>query len=85
MNTSTILERCRRRWKLDGRDYSLLQLEEMAETSTYEGVLDPTDPLFQEEGDILASIDSYLFAKGWPLPANNADYARCILGAGKSE
>jgi rhamnulokinase len=75
-----LLEECRRQWAIDGHEYSVEDLVELARSAPALGSLvDPDDPTFAEPGDMPARIVDFCSRTGQPEPATPGEATRCIL------
>lgn len=73
-----LLEQCREQWNREGKSYGYAQLCEMAQSSHFEGLVDPNDPAFDHPGNMPKAILSYCRQRQIPEPKDDADLVRCI-------
>jgi len=73
-----LLEQCRKVWENEGRNYSYPQMVEMAEKSTFAGIVNPDDPAFAAPKNMPDAISKYLTDRGEATPQGDGDYIRCI-------
>jgi rhamnulokinase len=77
-----LLEECRRTWHLEGRDYEMPQLLQLASDSqSFETLIDPNDPLFAPPGGMPERIHTYCVERGLTPPQSDGEYAICILNS----
>lgn len=75
-----ILEECRRSWHLEGVDYEMAALLELADQSrAFTTLIDPNDPLFAAPGDMPSRITAYCQDRGLTPPQSHGEFAICIL------
>ncbi len=73
-----LLEQCRKEWER-GRQYSYEELAEMAQSCSFESLIDPDDGGFSSPSDMPNAIRSFCRRSGQPEPESPADFVRCIL------
>ncbi len=77
-----ILEECRRTWHLEGRDYEMPDLLELASAAkSFTTLIDPNDPLFAPPGGMPQRIHTYCLERGLTPPESDGEYAICILNS----
>jgi rhamnulokinase len=77
-----ILEECRRTWHLDGRDYEMPELLELASAAkSFTTLIDPNDPLFAPPVGMPERIRTYCVEHGLTPPHTDGEYAICILNS----
>ena len=74
-----LLERCRASWRRQGKDYGYAELTRMAETSRFDGLIDPDDPTFANPEEMTTAIARYCEAHQTAAPQSDDDFVRCIF------
>ncbi len=74
-----LVEQCRKKWKVQGHDYSYDEMTKMAQLAkAYAGRINPDDPRFANPDDMETEIKAALADKGFSAPANDAEMLSCI-------
>lgn len=73
-----ILQRLVAKWKAEGHDCEWGTLIDEAEHSTYDGIIDVDDPIFQSPDNMDDSIASYCRQHGLTPPENRGDFVFCV-------
>jgi len=77
-----LLEECRRTWHLEGRDYEMPELLQLASAAqSFKTLIDPNDPLFAPPGGMPERIHTYCVERGLTPPQSDGEYAICILNS----
>jgi rhamnulokinase len=77
-----LLEECRRTWHLEGRDYEMPELLQLASAAqSFKTLIDPNDPLFAPPGGMPERIHTYCEERGLTPPQSDGEYAICILNS----
>jgi rhamnulokinase len=77
-----LLEECRRTWHLEGRDYEMPDLLQLASAAqSFKTLIDPNDPLFAPPGGMPERIHTYCVERGLTPPQSDGEYAICILNS----
>jgi len=77
-----LLEECRRSWHLEGRDYEMSELLNLASGSkSFTTLIDPNDSLFAPPGEMPQRIHKYCLEHGFKPPVSDGEYAFCILNS----
>lgn len=75
-----LLEECRRTWQLEGKDYEMQKLLELASSAQgFETLIDPNDSTFAAPGGMPERIRSYCTKHGLTPPQTEGEYVFCIL------
>lgn len=75
-----LLQECRRKWALAGKEYTYDQLAQMAEAAPAFGALvDPDDNAFLHPDDMPATILSFCQRTSQRAPEDHAAFVRCIF------
>lgn len=72
-----LFENCRKEFQNVPADVN--ELNALCLTSTYEGLIQPDDPLFAHPDSMTAAIREFCRRTGQPEPEMPADYVRCIF------
>ena len=74
-----IVEQCRKAWGRQGRDYSYVQLADMAvRAKKYAGRINPDDPRFTNPINMVDAISCALVERGFPRPKDDAEVISCV-------
>lgn len=73
-----LLEQCRKKWEHD-RPYTYEELAEMAQSCSFDSLIDPDDGGFLSPSDMPDAIRSFCRRSGQPEPEGPADFVRCLL------
>jgi rhamnulokinase/L-fuculokinase len=74
-----LIQESRRQWKREGKDYSFMELEEMAKKAEpFKCFIDPDAPEFTPAGNIPERIKQYCEKTGQYVPKNDGEIMRCI-------
>ena len=77
-----LLEECRRTWQLEGKDYEMQKLLELASAAQgFETLIDPNDSTFAAPGGMPERIRSYCTKHGLTPPQTEGEYVFCILNS----
>ena len=77
-----LLEECRRTWHLEGRNYEMPELLQLASAAqSFKTLIDPNDPLFAPPGGMPERIHTYCVERGLTPPQSDGEYAICILNS----
>ncbi|MCM3628922.1 rhamnulokinase [Paenibacillus glycanilyticus] len=75
-----ILQECKREWDEQGRVYSFAELASMAEQEeAFRFLINPDDLRFFGPSNMPEKVRSYCHETGQPVPATEAEVARCIM------
>jgi rhamnulokinase len=75
-----LLQECKRRWEIEGTDYSWAQLLALAEEAEpFRSLIDPDRDLFLNPDDMPAAIRQFCRDTGQPEPENIGQMVRCCL------
>jgi rhamnulokinase len=75
-----LLQECRRIWKLDGRDYSWDDLQQLAAAAApLRSLINPDDPALHAPARMPDAICAACKALGQPVPESDGAMVRCIL------
>lgn len=75
-----LVQECRRTWMKQGREFSYVELEAMAEKARpFEALINPDDPSFLAPGDMPARISAYCERTGQTPPGGEGSMVRCCL------
>ncbi|MCD8094725.1 MAG: rhamnulokinase [Ruminococcus sp.] len=74
-----LIQESRRQWLREGREYSFMQLEEMARNASgFKRFIDPDSPEFTPAGNIPERIKKYCERTAQPIPQSDGEIMRCI-------
>jgi rhamnulokinase len=77
-----ILEECRRAWHLEGKDFDMPELLEMARAEkTFTTLIDPNDSIFAPPSQMPSRIVKYCLDNGLVAPINPGQFTFCILNS----
>lgn len=77
-----ILEECRRSWLLEGREYGMPSILDLAFASkSFNTLIDPNDSLFAPPGGMPERIYAYCVERGFTPPQSDGEFAFCILNS----
>lgn len=77
-----ILEECRRSWLLEGREYGMPTILDLALASkSFTTLIDPNDSLFAPPGGMPERIYTYCVERGFTPPQSDGEFAFCILNS----
>ncbi len=72
-----LLENCRKEFV--GAPADVGELSALCQTSDFDGLIQPDDPLFAHPSSMTAAIRQYCLRTGQATPQSPADYVRCIF------
>ena len=74
-----LIQESRRQWIREGKEYSFMELENMArDAAPFRSFIDPDAPEFTPAGNIPKRICEYCSRTGQPVPQNDGEIMRCI-------
>ncbi|HEY5231927.1 MAG TPA: rhamnulokinase family protein [Verrucomicrobiae bacterium] len=74
-----IVQECRRHWAKEGKKYDFIALEQMAAAAPpFVSLINPDDPRFLSPDDMPDKIAGFCLETNQPVPANRAEFMRCI-------
>lgn len=76
-----ILEECRREWRQDGHDVSMVHLLELARSASINTLIDPNDPTFTAPGNMPARIVAYCQEHNFLPPSTDGEFVLVILSS----
>jgi rhamnulokinase len=75
-----LLQECKRRWEMDGKDYSWTELLTLAEQAEpFRSLIDPDREAFLNPEDMPAAIRRFCRETGQPAPEDVGQVVRCCL------
>lgn len=75
-----LLEQCRKEWNMNGRLYTYPQIVEMSNSvEGFQSMIDPDDVRFANPASMTRAIAAYCQESGQNIPANDAEFVRCIF------
>lgn len=75
-----LVQECRRQWQREGSSYSFAELTRLASAAEpFRTVIDPSDVVFVEPGDMPARIRQFCRRTGQPEPRDVGEVVRCAL------
>lgn len=75
-----LLEQCLKEWKKEGITYAYEKLVHMAESApAFQSLIDSDHTSFANPASMTKAITEYCVATGQDVPANHAEYVRCIF------
>jgi len=74
-----LIQECRRSWLAAREDVPYARMAQLAsESAPFRSLIDPDDPLFTAEGNMVARIKAYCKESGQPVPETKGEVIRCI-------
>ncbi|HOK36858.1 MAG TPA: rhamnulokinase family protein [Paludibacteraceae bacterium] len=75
-----LLEKCREEWKLEGKNYTYVEIVQMAENvDSFQFLIDPDDSIFSNPESMTQAITVYCNNSGQKVPITHAELIRCIF------
>ena len=75
-----LLEQCRAEWETAGQKYTYSEIMELsASVREFQSVIDPNHPSFVNPESMTHAIIEYCENNGQKIPANHAEFIRCIF------
>jgi len=75
-----LLEQCRKEWEAAGRKYSYSEIVELSgSVAGFQSLIDPDHPSFANPESMTRAIAEYCAQNDQKIPANPADFIRCIF------
>ncbi len=75
-----LLQQCRKKWKLDGKNFDYSELVKMAHNApSFKCIIDPDDSSFLNPSDMPKAIVEFCRRTGQDTPERIGEFVRCIL------
>jgi rhamnulokinase len=75
-----LLEQCRKEWESEGTNYTYPEIIALSDSvEAFCRLIDPDDSAFAHPESMTKAISGYCKKTNQPLPANHAEYIRCIF------
>ena len=75
-----LLEQCRKEWEAEGQKYSYSMIDELScSVEGFQSVIDPDHPSFANPESMTSAIAEYCARNNQKIPANPAEFIRCIF------